>query len=148
MKEQIPAIGVIGGSGLYQMEELQDVTEHQINTPFGSPSDTLVGGTISGRQVYFLPRHGRGHRILPHEVNHRANIYALRSLNVRWIIAVTAVGSLQEKYKPRDILLPSQFYDRTSLRAAHTFFGEGIVAHVSFADPISALLRSVLAASA
>jgi len=123
-----PAIGIIGGSGLYQMEQLRDATEHKIDTPFGSPSDVLIGGTVSGRQVYFLPRHGRGHRILPHELNHRANIYALRSLNVRWIIAVTAVGSLQEKYKPRDILLPSQFYDRTSLRATHTFFGEGIAA--------------------
>ena len=148
MKEQIPAIGVIGGSGLYQMEEVQDVTEHQINTPFGSPSDTLVGGTLSGRQVYFLPRHGRGHRILPHEINHRANIYALRLLNVRWIISVTAVGSLQEKYAPRDVVLPSQFYDRTSNRAAHTFFGEGIAAHIAFAEPISANLRNLLAESA
>src|SRR6266446_4443096 len=148
MKEQIPAIGVIGGSGLYQMEEVQDVTEHQVNTPFGSPSDTLVGGTLSGRQVYFLPRHGRGHRILPHEINHRANIYALRSLNVRWIICVTAVGSLQEKYAPRDILLPSQFYDRTSERRDHTFFGEGIAAHISFAEPISTDLRKILAQSA
>jgi len=148
MKEQIPAIGVIGGSGLYQMEEVQDVTEHQVNTPFGSPSDTLVGGTLSGRQVYFLPRHGRGHRILPHEINHRANIYALRSLNVRWIISVAAVGSLQEKYAPRDVVLPSQFYDRTSNRAVHTFFGEGIAAHIAFADPISANLRNLLAESA
>src|SRR2546430_411585 len=148
MKDGIPAIGIIGGSGLYQMEQLRDATEQKIETPFGSPSDALIGGNISGRRVYFLPRHGRGHRILPHELNHRANIYALRSLNVRWIIAVTAVGSLQEKYRPRDILLPSQFYDRTSLRAAHTFFGEGIVAHVSFADPISARLRSLLAESA
>src|SRR2546428_10834229 len=148
MKEQIPAIGVIGGSGLYQMEEVQDVTEHQINTPFGSPSDTLVGGTLSGRQVYFLPRHGRGHRILPHEINHRANIYALRLLNVRWIISVAAVGSLQEKYAPRDVVLPSQFYDRTSLRAAHTFFGDGIAAHVGFAEPISASLRNLVAESA
>ena len=148
MKEQTPAIGVIGGSGLYQMEELQDVTEHQVNTPFGSPSDTLVGGTLSGRQVYFLPRHGRGHRILPHEINHRANIYALRSLNVRWIISVAAVGSLQEKYAPRDVVLPSQFYDRTSNRAAHTFFGEGIAAHIAFAEPISANLRNLLAESA
>jgi 5'-methylthioadenosine phosphorylase len=142
-----PAIGIIGGSGLYQMEQLRDATEHKIDTPFGSPSDVLIGGTVSGRQVYFLPRHGRGHRILPHELNHRANIYALRSLNVRWIIAVTAVGSLQEKYKPRDILLPSQFYDRTSLRATHTFFGEGIAAHVSFAEPISIQLRNLLAES-
>src|SRR6266699_3042517 len=148
MKNEKPAIGIIGGSGLYQMEQLRDTTEHRIETPFGSPSDALIGGTFSGRQVYFLPRHGRGHRIVPHELNHRANIYALRSLNVRWIIAVTAVGSLQEKYKPRDILLPSQFYDRTSLRAQHTFFGQGIVAHVSFAEPISLQLRNLLAESA
>jgi 5'-methylthioadenosine phosphorylase len=148
MKDQFPAIGIIGGSGLYQMEELLDATEHQINTPFGSPSDTLIGGKISGRQVYFLPRHGRGHRILPHELNHRANIYALRSLNVRWIISVSAVGSLQERYAPRDILLPSQFYDRTSLRAGHTFFGNGIVAHISFAQPVSTNLRNLLAESA
>jgi 5'-methylthioadenosine phosphorylase len=148
MKKESPAIGIIGGSGLYQMEELREPSEHQIDTPFGSPSDTLVGGRISGRQVYFLPRHGRGHRILPHEINHRANIYALRSLNVRWIICVTAVGSLQEKYEPRDVLLPSQFYDRTSLRAAHTFFGEGIAAHIAFAEPISTKLRNLLAESA
>src|SRR6266571_931173 len=148
MADEAPAIGIIGGSGLYQMEELRNPTEHKLDTPFGPPSDALIGGTISGRQVYFLPRHARGHRILPHELNHRANIYALRSLNVRWIIAVTAVGSLQEKYKPRDILLPSQFYDRTSLRAEHTFFGQGIVAHVSFAEPISLQLRNLLADSA
>ena len=148
MKEGAPAIGIIGGSGLYQMEELSGATDHKIDTPFGPPSDILIGGKVSGRQVYFLPRHGRGHRLLPHELNHRANIYALRSLNVRWIISVTAVGSLQEKYAPRDILLPSQFYDRTSLRAAHTFFGEGIAAHVSFAEPISAGLRNLLAESA
>jgi 5'-methylthioadenosine phosphorylase len=148
MKEKIPAIGIIGGSGLYQMEQLRDATERKIETPFGPPSDVLVGGTISGRHVYFLPRHGRGHRILPHELNHRANIFALRSLNVRWIIAVTAVGSLQEKYKPGDILLPSQFYDRSSSRAIHTFFGEGIAAHISFAEPISGQLRNLLYESA
>src|SRR6266403_227471 len=148
MENEVPAIGVIGGSGLYQMEQLRDATEHRVDTPFGAPSDMLVGGTIASRRVYFLPRHGRGHRILPHELNHRANIWALRSLNVRWIICVTAVGSLQEKYAPRDVLLPSQFYDRTSARAGHTFFGEGIAAHVSFADPISRKLRSILADSA
>jgi 5'-methylthioadenosine phosphorylase len=148
MADETPAIGIIGGSGLYQMEELHDVTEHKIDTPFGSPSDALVGGTISGRQVYFLPRHARGHRILPHELNHRANIWALRSLGVRWIVCVTAVGSLQEKYAPRDVLLPSQFYDRTSLRTTHTFFGHGIVAHVSFAEPISNSLRNLVAESA
>jgi 5'-methylthioadenosine phosphorylase len=147
MKENEPAIGIIGGSGLYEMEELRDATEHKLKTPFGPPSDVLIGGNIGGRQVYFLARHGRGHRLLPHELNHRANIYALRSLNVRWIISITAVGSLQEKYVPRDILLPSQFYDRTSLRAAHTFFGEGIVAHVSFAEPISTNMRNLIAES-
>jgi 5'-methylthioadenosine phosphorylase len=148
MKSEPPAIGIIGGSGLYQMEEVRDATEQKIETPFGPPSDTLVGGKVSGRQVYFLPRHGRGHRILPHEINHRANIYALRSLNVRWIISVAAVGSLQEKYAPRDVLLPSQFYDRTSGRAVHTFFGEGIAAHIAFAEPISTSLRNLLAESA
>ena len=96
---------------------------------------------MHGRQVYFLPRHGRGHRLLPHELNHRANIYALRSLNVRWIICVTAVGSLQEKYAPRDVVLPSQFFDRTSQRTDHTFFGGGIAAHIGFAEPISTNLR-------
>ena len=148
MKNEPPAIGIIGGSGLYQMEELRDTTEHKIDTPFGSPSDALIGGKFRERQVYFLPRHGRGHRILPHEINYRANIHALRSLNVRWIISVAAVGSLQEKYAPRDVVLPSQFYDRTSQRAAHTFFGNGIAAHVGFAEPISANLRNLVAESA
>src|SRR5438477_11806248 len=109
MNDQALAIGIIGGSGLYQIEELRDATKHNVSTPFGSPSDLLVDGKLGGRHVYFLPRHGRAHRILPHEINHRANIYALRSLNVRWIISVAAVGSLQEKYAPRDVLLPSQF---------------------------------------
>lgn len=142
------AIGIIGGSGLYHIEGFSDLAEHKIDTPFGEPSDAIIGGRMSGRLVYFLPRHGRGHRILPHELNHRANIYALRSLEVRWIVCVTAVGSLQEKYAPRDVLLPSQFFDRTSQRAAHTFFGEGIAAHVSFADPISPNLRKLLAEAA
>jgi 5'-methylthioadenosine phosphorylase len=148
MKSESPAIGIIGGSGLYEMEELREPGEIHIETPFGAPSDIFVRGKVGGRQVYFLPRHGRGHRILPQELNHRANIYALRSLNVRWIISVGAVGSLQEKYAPRDVLLPSQFYDRTSGRAAHTFFGEGIAAHIAFAEPISTQLRNLLAESA
>src|SRR5438045_2193851 len=148
MSEEIPAIAIIRGSGLYQIDELRDATEHNVDTPFGPPSDTLVGGKIGGRQVYFLPRHGRGHRILPYEINHRANIYALRLLNVRWIISVAAVGSLQEKYAPRDVLLPSQFYDRTSRRNTHTFFGDGIAAHIAFAEPISTKLRNLLAESA
>jgi len=147
-KDEAPAIGIIGGSGLYQIEELHDASEFNVDTPFGAPSDALIGGKISGRQVYFLPRHARGHRILPHEINHRANVYALRSLNVRWIISVAAVGSLQEKYAPRDVLLPSQFYDRTSRRDNHTFFGEGIAAHIAFAEPVSTNLRNLLADSA
>ncbi len=139
------AVGVIGGSGLYHLEGLTEPEELRIDTPFGAPSDLLFGGMLAGRRVYFLPRHGRGHRIMPHELNHRANIYALRSLNVRWIICVTAVGSLQPQYAPEDIVLPSQFFDRTSRRAEHTFFGGGIVAHVSFADPTSARLRELIA---
>ncbi|HEY8835669.1 MAG TPA: S-methyl-5'-thioadenosine phosphorylase [Chthoniobacterales bacterium] len=148
MSENAPAIGIIGGSGLYQMEGVENPAEQRVETPFGEPSDAVIGGRMHGRQVYFLPRHGRGHRLLPHELNHRANIYALRSLNVRWIICVTAVGSLQEQYAPRDVLLPSQFFDRTSQRADHTFFGAGIAAHVGFADPISTGLRNILAESA
>jgi len=148
MNGETSAIGIIGGSGLYQMEGVEDAVERRVRTPFGDPSDAIIGGRMHGRQVYFLPRHGRGHRLLPHELNHRANIYALRSLNVRWIICVTAVGSLQEQYAPRDVLLPSQFFDRTSQRADHTFFGNGIAAHVSFAEPISPNLRHILAESA
>jgi 5'-methylthioadenosine phosphorylase len=148
MGNQAPAIGIIGGSGLYQIDGLEKGTEHKIDTPFGAPSDLIFGGTLHDRQVYFLPRHARGHRLLPHELNHRANILALRSLNVRWILCVTAVGSLQEKYAPRDILLPSQFYDRTSQRADHTFFGEGIAAHITFAEPISTRLRELMYQSA
>lgn len=148
MNRDTPAIGIIGGSGLYQMEGVEDPAEQRVETPFGHPSDMIVGGQMHGRPVYFLPRHGRGHRLLPHELNHRANIYALRSLNVRWIICVTAVGSLQEQYAPRDVLLPSQFFDRTSQRADHTFFGGGIAAHVSFAEPISTNLRHILAEAA
>ncbi|MDH4452243.1 MAG: S-methyl-5'-thioadenosine phosphorylase [Verrucomicrobiota bacterium] len=139
-----PAIGIIGGSGLYDLEGFENREEITLQTPFGPPSDALVTGTLCGRRVYFLPRHGKGHRILPTELNHRANLWALRSLNVRWIIAVTAVGSLQEHYHPRDIVLPDQFFDRTSRRDQHTFFGRGIVAHVAFGDPLSDQLRGLL----
>lgn len=137
-------IGIIGGSGLYDMDGFTDRENLTLTTPFGAPSDDIVGGTLAGRRVYFLPRHGRGHRILPTEINHRANIYALRSLGVRFVIAVTACGSLQESYAPRDIVLPDQFFDRMSRRDHHTFFGAGIVAHVAFAEPISDGLRAVL----
>ena len=139
-----PAIGIIGGSGLYQIDGLADQKEHRLQTPFGAPSDVIVGGQLESRQVYFLARHGRGHRLLPHEINHRANIYAMRTLDVRWLICVTAVGSLQEQYAPRHIVLPSQFFDRTSQSATHTFFGHGIAAHVGFAEPVSARLRTLL----
>jgi len=140
-----PAIGVIGGSGLYEIDGFENTEEIKIETPFGSPSDAVIGGDFAGRRTYFLPRHARGHRLLPSELNHRANIWAMRSLGVRWIICVTAVGSLQEEYHPRDIVLPDQFFDRTSQRREHTFFGKGIVAHIGFSDPISAGLRQILA---
>src|SRR5689334_13491435 len=108
------AIGVIGGSGLYQMTGLENPEFVAVQTPFGTPSDELRTGTVQGRRVFFLPRHGRGHRLLPTEINYRANIFALRSVGVRWIISVGAVGSLQEAYRPRHIVLPDQFFDRTS----------------------------------
>lgn len=140
-----PAIGIIGGSGLYEIDGFENSEEITVDTPFGSPSDAIIGGDFAGRRVYFLPRHARGHKLLPTELNHRANIWALRSLNVRWIICVTAVGSLQEEYCPRDIVLPDQFFDRTSQRRDHTFFGNGIVAHIGFSDPVSTGLRDILA---
>ncbi|HEY1123370.1 MAG TPA: S-methyl-5'-thioadenosine phosphorylase [Haloferula sp.] len=138
------AIGIIGGSGLYEIDGFEKAEERIIATPFGEPSDALVGGTLSGREVWFLPRHGRGHRLLPTEINHRANLWALRSVGVRHLICVTAVGSLKEEYHPRDIVLPDQYFDRTSRREHHTFFGGGIVGHVSFADPVSPGLRGIL----
>jgi 5'-methylthioadenosine phosphorylase len=142
--ETAPAIGIIGGSGLYDLEGFADREELSVETPWGAPSDMITGGTFAGRRVFFLPRHGRGHRILPTELNHRANIWALRSLGVRWIICVTAVGSLKEDCHPRDIVLPDQYFDRTSRREHHTFFGGGIVAHVGFSEPVSEGLRSIL----
>ncbi len=140
-----PAIAVIGGSGLYEIDGFQEDKHYEVETPFGDPSDSIVGGTLHGRTVYFLPRHGRGHTIAPHEINHRANIYALRTLGVRWIISAAAVGSLQERFEPRDVVLPAQFFDRSSQRADHTFFGSGVVAHISFAEPTSPNLRQLLA---
>ncbi|MFZ9937610.1 MAG: S-methyl-5'-thioadenosine phosphorylase [Luteolibacter sp.] len=142
-----PAIGVIGGSGLYDMEGLDGLSEISVITPFGDPSDQIVGGRVDGRKVFFLPRHGVGHRLLPHEINHRANIWALRSLGVRWLISVSAVGSLDEELKPRDLVVPDQLIDRTGTAAKHTFFGRGIAAHVGFADPYCPDLRAVLLAA-
>lgn len=140
----VNAIGIIGGSGLYEIEGFEKTEERTVETPFGEPSDTLTGGIMNGRQVWFLPRHGRGHRLLPHEINHRANVWALRSLGVRWLICVTAVGSLKESYEPRHIVLPDQYFDRTSRREHHTFFGNGIAAHIGFGEPVSAGLRAIL----
>ena len=137
-------IGIIGGSGLYQIEGLTHQTWKTIKTPFGSPSDQLLFGVLSGREVVFLPRHARGHRILPTELNHRANIHAMKQSGVCWIISVSAVGSLQKQLKPCDIVLVDQFVDRTKQAANHTFFGNGIVAHVAFAEPTSENLRTIL----
>ncbi len=130
-------LAVIGGSGLYNIEALTDVKEYQLKTPFGEPSDAIVVGTLAGQRVSFLPRHGRGHRILPTEVNHRANIYALKMLGVERILSVSACGSLREEYAPRHIVIPDQLFDRTRGRAL-TFFGNGIVAHIGLADPFCA----------
>jgi 5'-methylthioadenosine phosphorylase len=141
-------IGIIGGTGLYQLDGFSNQKWVSVRTPFGPPSDALLTGTLAGREVVFLPRHGRGHRILPIELNHRANIWALKKLGVAWIISVSAVGSLQARYRPCDIVLIDQFIDRTKQSASHTFFGRGIVGHVAFAEPICEELRQLLLASA
>jgi 5'-methylthioadenosine phosphorylase len=141
-------IGLIGGSGLYHIEGFTGQKWVKIRTPFGQPSDNFLTGRLSGREVVFLPRHGRGHRILPSELNHRANIWAMKKLGVAWIISVSAVGSLQAKYRPCDIVLPDQFLDRTKQSFAHTFFGRGIVGHIAFAEPICEDLRRLLLKSA
>ncbi|HXG90901.1 MAG TPA: S-methyl-5'-thioadenosine phosphorylase [Blastocatellia bacterium] len=128
-------IGVIGGSGLYQMSALTDIEEVNVTTPFGDPSDAFIIGTLNGVRVAFLPRHGRGHRLLPTEIPFRANIYAMKLLGVERIISASAVGSLREELKPMDIVIPDQFFDRTRQRIS-TFFGGGIAAHITFADPV------------
>ena len=130
-------LAVIGGSGLYNMDALTDVKEYRLKTPFGDPSDAITVGTLAGQRVGFLPRHGRGHRILPTEVNARANIYALKMLSVERILSVSACGSLREEFAPRHIVIPDQLFDRTRGRAL-TFFGSGIVAHIGLADPFCA----------
>src|SRR5918999_6237636 len=138
-------IGIIGGSGLYQMPELTDVIEIKVDTPFGSPSDVFFVGTLEGNRVAFLPRHGRGHRYTPTEVPFRANIYAMKLLGVERILSASAVGSLQERYTPLDMVIPDQFFDRTRARAHEsTFFGEGIVAHITFAHPVCEELGTVV----
>jgi 5'-methylthioadenosine phosphorylase len=139
-------IGIIGGSGLYEMEGLEDVREIVVGTPFGPPSDRVVLGALEGRRVAFLARHGRGHRILPSELNFRANLFAMKSLGVERILSVSAVGSLKEKYAPLHIVIPDQFVDRTTQRPS-TFFGRGLVAHVAFAHPICRTLSGVAEAA-
>lgn len=136
-------IGIIGGSGLYKMEALKDVEEIQISTPFGSPSDNLIMGNLDGNSVVFIARHGRNHTLLPSEVPYRANIYAMKTLGVDYIISASAVGSLKAEAKPLDMVVPNQFIDRTKNRIS-TFFGEGIVAHIAFADPVCHQLAKVL----
>ena len=140
-------IGIIGGSGLYEMGGVTDAHEVAVETPFGQPSDVLVLGTLEGRKVAFLPRHGRGHRISPSEINFRANVYALKSIGVERILSVSAVGSLKEKYAPLHMVIPDQFVDRTFARPS-TFFGRGLVAHVAFAHPFCADLGRVLGTAA
>ena len=137
-------IGIIGGSGLYNMPGLTDVHEEKIDTPFGQPSEVFVLGTLEGRSVAFLARHGKGHRLLPSELNFRANIYAMKLLGVKSILSVSAVGSLKEEHKPTDFVIPDQFIDRTFSRDA-TFFGEGVVGHVAFGDPVCPLVSEVFA---
>jgi 5'-methylthioadenosine phosphorylase len=136
-------IGIIGGSGLYKMDALKDVEEVHVETPFGSPSDALILGTLDGTQVAFLARHGRNHTLLPSELPFRANIYAMKQLGVEYLISASAVGSLKEEAKPLDMVVPDQFIDRTKNRVS-TFFGEGIVAHIAFGDPICQNLAGVL----
>ena len=141
-------VGIIGGSGLYTIDGFCNKKWQTVKTPFGAPSDQLLTGLLAERDVVFLPRHGRGHRLLPTELNHRANIWAMKKLGVQWIISVSAVGSLQKKYRPRDIVLINQFLDRTKQSTQHTFFGRGIVGHIAFADPICEELRQLLLKSA
>lgn len=141
-------LGVIGGTGVYDVDGIEDVVHEEIETPFGTPSDTFVCGELEGQQVVFLPRHGRGHRLLPSEINHRANIYAMKTLGVERVLSVSAVGSLKEEYRPRDIVLVDQYFDRTKESERHSFFGEGIVAHVSMAHPTCEYMRGVIAGSA
>ena len=136
-------IGIIGGSGLYAMPGISNLKEHVVETPFGSPSDALMVGELDGRPVAFLARHGRGHRISPSELNFRANIYAMKMLGVEYILSASAVGSLKEEHKPTDFVIPDQFIDRTYARTS-TFFGDGIVAHVGFGDPVCAVVGKAL----
>ncbi len=140
-------LGIIGGSGLYELEGLENVAQREVETPFGAPSDAVVCGRLGDVDIAFLPRHGRGHRILPSEINFRANIYALKTLGVEFLVSVGAVGSLRRELEPGHVVVPDQFIDRTAGRIG-TFFGEGVVAHVSLADPVCAGLAGAVEAAA
>ncbi|HEY8430616.1 MAG TPA: S-methyl-5'-thioadenosine phosphorylase [Sandaracinaceae bacterium] len=137
-------LGVIGGSGLYAMEGLEDVEEHTVQTSFGTPSDAIVAGTLAGTRLLFLPRHGRGHRLAPHEINYRANVLALKQLGAEQIVSFSAVGSMKENIKPGDVVLVDQFIDRTRSRPSTFFEGVGVVAHVELADPVDPALSGAL----
>ena len=138
-------IGIIGGSGLYQMPELKNIREIEVGTPFGKPSDAFIVGELENVKVAFLPRHGRGHKLTPTELPFRANVYAMKLLGVDYILSVSAVGSLQEQYAPTDMVIPDQFFDRTRARAEEsTFFGSGIVGHITFSHPVCAELGTIL----
>jgi len=144
-----PLLGVIGGSGLYELPGLADVEHRRVRTPFGDPSDEIVLGRLGERRLAFLPRHGRGHRLLPSELPFRANMYALKTLGAAWVVAVSAVGSLREEIAPGHVVVPDQFIDRTRGRTEEsTFFGHGVVAHVQFADPFCPPLSQALASAA
>jgi len=134
-------LGIIGGSGLYEMEYPRNLHPVHVDTPFGAPSDAYMCGKVGSTEVFFLARHGRGHRKMPSEINHRANIFGFKTLGIERIVGITAVGSLREDYRPRDVVLPDQYFDRTKSSDKHTFFGNGVVAHVSFGDPICPDLR-------
>lgn len=136
-------IGVLGGSGIYDLEGLTDIDEVNVETPFGSPSDLLVTGTLGDAKMVFLARHGRGHRVLPHEINYRANIFAMKMLGVEWLISLSATGSMKEEIEPGDMVIVDQYFDRTNGRIS-TFFGEGVAAHVGFGDPVSPVLADCL----
>jgi 5'-methylthioadenosine phosphorylase len=138
-----PALGIIGGSGLYEIEGFEDVRWVRVKTPFGEPSDAYCTGRLGDRRVVFLPRHGRDHRVTPSEINYRANIYGFKSLGVRWVISVSAVGSMKEEIHPLDLVIPDQFYDHTKRRIS-SFFGDGIVGHVGLADPVCPALGDLL----
>ncbi len=137
-------LGILGGSGLYDMEHLNKKGWVAVDTPFGAPSDDYLHGTLGDVEIYFLPRHARGHKIMPTEINHRANIFGFKKLGVNRIVSVSAVGSLHEGIRPRDIVIPDQYFDRTKTSADHTFFGHGIVAHVTFGEPLCPEMRAIL----